>query len=98
MDSVQKTSFRSFEYFFKNIFFIGFYQLVQLQYLKTGSGSGGSVSTGARTPASFAPACNQASSRHRRIGSLPVIQATWEARTEGWLEVEWLLPPADWIV
>ena len=23
----------------------------------------------------------------------PVIQATWEARTVGWLEVEWLLPP-----
>ena len=22
----------------------------------------------------------------------PVIQATWEARTVGWLEVEWLLP------
>ena len=23
----------------------------------------------------------------------PVIQATWEARTVGWLVVEWLLPP-----
>ena len=28
----------------------------------------------------------------------PVIQAIWEARTEGWLDVEWLLPPADWIL
>ena len=44
------------------IFFIGFYQLVQLQYLRTGSGNVGNVSAGARTPASIAAACNQASS------------------------------------
>ena len=41
-------------------FFIGFYQLVQLQYLRTGSGNVGNVSAGARTPASIAAACNQA--------------------------------------
>ena len=38
--------------------FIGFYQLVQLQYLRTGSGNVRNVSAGARTPASFAAACN----------------------------------------
>ena len=32
-----------------------------------------------------------------RVGS-PVIQATWEARTEGWLEFAWLLPPGEWIL
>ena len=52
----------SANFFFFKDFFIGFYQLVQLQYLRTGSDNGGNVSAGARTPASIAAACNQASS------------------------------------
>ena len=34
----------------------------------------------------------------RENGLSPVIQATWEARTEGWLEVKWLPPPGEWIL